>query len=118
MRILSFLISITLVSLVFNSQCEDIKNPSKAKECNGKDTGYSGGYCCFVDYSCTLKGSSTKNEGKSCEGITKEEYDLIETSVKASKESAKSVCDKYKYSIKCNSSYLKISLIGLLFILI
>ena len=118
MRIFSFLIFIILISFVFNSACSDKTNPSKAKDCNGLDTGYSGGYCCYVESSCTPKGSSTKNEDKDCEAYTKEEYDKIEAETKAYKELAKASCDKYKYTIKCNSSYLKISLLGLLFILI
>lgn len=83
--------------------CKSIKNPSKKSDCNGKlssteQNKYS--HCCYVD----------NDEGKACVALKKDEFDSLEQNIKEAKDKGEKVG-----TIECNSSYLKIGLLSLLF---
>jgi len=110
-QVISLLI---LVSYIYTAQyCNSYPNsPSKAEDCNSLKA--NGGYCCLVK-------SNSKNE---CTGYSTTEYKAIKEMVKLykkcnydKKEDGDCVEDK-DYSIDCKSSYLVLSLLSLILLLL
>ena len=98
------------------------KSPSKAKDCNNaisdtvKDSNY---YCCFLEYKYDKKPEGMAQEGKSCVFYDKDEYDKVKDTVDTSKKAAEAANNKLKkLKIKCQSAYLKIGVITLIFALL
>ncbi len=98
------LILLLIVYINTEDDCDDIKNPSSKKDCNGKlssnDKEKKYTHCCFLE-----------NDGqKACLSFTQKEFDDIEKNMKEAKDKGEKVG-----SIECNSSYIKIGLLSLLF---
>ena len=93
------LLSVTTVE-VEETNCDDIQNPTKNKDCNGKlstsDKNKEFKYCCYVD----------RDGGKWWEGITQDMYYKIQENEKYYKEN--------NIIIECFSSYLALGFLLLI----
>lgn len=107
MKNIVLLISILLVSFVLNKYCGG--TASKFDDCKDLEKVEGISHCCFVE------AEYNGEEAKMCVPLTKAEYDNIGDYVKKATENAPS---GYDYDIDCGSSYLYISLLGLLLFLI
>ena len=69
--VLGFLIVLLSAETVEETDCDEIQNPTKKKDCNGKlstsDKNEDYKYCCYLE----------TNDGKLCEAYSQEEYDEI-----------------------------------------
>ena len=106
------------------ASCEEGSfTPSKKSDClnaiddEAKNAGY---YCCFVEYKLKSKPENAAKEGNACTLLNKNEYDNIKDTIKKYKNEVKEEENNEfkKLKIKCQSSYLKIGVIGLIFALI
>ena len=95
---------ILFISFIYiNSYCEEIEEPKKKEDCNGKLSEKDknrGDYCCFLD----------SREGKECIILTQNDYDNINDLIQ----------DHRKENIQflnCHSFYLKIGFLIILFLL-
>ena len=95
--VLGFLIVLLSASTAEEIDCDDIPNPTKKKDCNGKlstsDKNVNLKYCCYIE----------RDGEKECEGITKEVYDQIGDNKKEYK--------KANIKIECFSSYLALGIL-------
>ena len=102
--VLGFLIAFSISD---ETNCLLISNPSSKKDCNeklstwDKENNYK--YCCFYQI----------GDDKSCIPYTQEMYDFIGEAKKAS--SGQTTASNVKAKLECNSSYLKLGLLSLLF---
>ena len=98
--VLGFLIVLLSATTVEETNCDEIENPSNKKDCNGKlstsDKNDNLKYCCYFEDS----------DGKSCEGLTKDEYDQIGDHKKDYK--------KANIKIECFSSNLSLGFLLLI----
>ena len=114
MKIFQAISILILVSYYTAQYCDSYPDsPSKAEDCNSHKA--NGGYCCLVK-------SNSKNE---CVGYSTNEYKAIKEMVKFNKKCnyKKSKndddCEEDKdYSIDCKSSYLVLSLLSLILLLL
>ena len=103
-----------LISYVFTgtSYCDNGKppSPSKAEDCKNHKT--NGGYCCL----------EKSSRGTFCSGYGPNEYKAIKEIVKLNKKCNYDIgddCGEDKdYSIDCKSSYLVLSLLSLILLLL
>ena len=107
MRFYLTIILLALIAYANNEECDNISNPSKKKDCNGKlaESEKTDGYthCCFLDY----------GGGKSCYAVKKNEYDNIENTIKEIEKDSNSKVNK----LECHSLFLKLGFLNLLFFL-
>ena len=116
MRSLVLLISILLASFVLNDSCTG-KDATKYDDCKNLQKSDPSNYCCFVESEYTVGDKEEKHKG--CLEITKKDYDNIKDYVKEIKsEAEKSGVKDISYDIDCSCSYLTISLLGLIILLI
>ena len=114
MKIYQAITILILVSYIYSSYCDGSQptSPTKADDCNSHKA--NGGYCCFV--------KSKKENG--CNGYSANEYKAIKEMVKLNKKcnydlGNKDDCEEDKdYSIDCKSSYLVLSLLSLILLLL
>ena len=108
MKFYTVFILVLLIAYI-NSDCEDI-NPSGKKDCKDKlseseKTNYS--YCCYLE---------TESGDKVCWALTKDEYNDIDNYIKeAEKDSEGNLKIK---SLDCNSLFLKLGFMNILFFLL
>jgi len=105
MKFFSTIILLALITYTINTECSGIQ-PSEKKDCHGKlsDTEkktYS--YCCYYE---------TDND-KSCQHITKDEYDHIKSTIKAMEKLYNT-----KIKLDCHSLFLKLGFLNILFFLL
>ena len=109
MKIHQILLVIALFGFIISTDCDDIENPTKKKDCNGKlsedDKAAGIKYCCYLEV----------DNNKGCMGITQEAYDSIGKSKSESNNSDNKSSSKGK--IECQSLYLKSALIYILLFL-
>ena len=90
--VLGFLIVLLSATTVEETDCDEIQNPTKKKDCNGKlstsDKNDNYKYCCYLE----------SDAGNSCSAYTQDEYDHIGALKKEYK--------KANIKIECFSSYL------------
>ena len=115
MKVLFALISILLLSFIYSdekcsretekkSDCHNIKLSDEKK-------------CCYFNYIYTDE-DGKEQEAKGCGDLTKAEYDAIDKYIDDIKKDYEKD-EKFKIkSIDCNSYYLHITILSLLFILI
>ena len=103
--VLGFLIAFSLSD---DEACVTLnRNPTSKKDCNGKlsqaekDSNFK--YCCYVE----------SGDYKQCIAYTQEMYDFIGKA--KSESSSTTTTSSAKGKIECNSSYLKLGLLSLLF---
>lgn len=90
-------------------------DPRKAEDCNSQSVTGNEYRCCFEYYIYLTGKSKIKNEVKQCIGITKMDYDEIESYEKYKKEIIeKTKGDVDDYEIDCSSKYFYISTISLI----
>ena len=114
MKIYQAISILILVSYIYTTDyCDSYPDsPSKAEDCNSHKA--NGGYCCFVK-------SKKEND---CIGYSTNEYKAIKEMVKLNKKcnydlGNKGDCEEDKdYSIDCKSSYLVLSLLSLILLLL
>ena len=98
--VLGFLIVLLSATTVEETDCDDIKNPSKKKDCNGKlstsDKSENYKYCCYLE----------SDAGKTCSAYTQEDYDEIGDHKKDYKKAG--------VKIECFSSYLALGFLLLI----
>ena len=117
MKIITFIISILLVSFIISEDCDKEEGVSSKKDCKGLTVSKDGNYCCFVKSKYTEDGKT--EDFKGCGEYTKEEYDNMEKFVDQLKKKAKDDGDTdYSLSIDCASSYLQYYLASLLLLII
>ena len=108
MKVYLTIILLALIAYINNEECEEISNPSKKKDCNGKlaESEKTNGYthCCFLDYGGV----------KTCYSIKKNEYDNIENTIKEVEKNTNSKVKK----LECYSLFLKLGFLNLLFFLL
>ena len=99
-----------LLFVYINSNCEDEGfTPSKKKDCkdrltdSDKNDGYS--YCCFIEI---------KDGTKGCWKLTKDNYNNIKDYIKHEEEGM----DGKVKTLYCNSLFLKLGLMNILFFLL
>ena len=115
MKVLFALISILLLSFIYSDEkC----SPDKTNKSDCHNVQLSDGKkCCYFNYMYTDDDGKEK-EAKGCGELTKAEYDDINKYIEdAKKENEKDENFKLK-SLDCNSYYLHITILSLLFILI
>ena len=109
MNIYQILLVLASFELSISTNCAEIVNPTKKKDCNGyvsEDDKAAGiKYCCYLEV----------DNNKGCMGITQEAYDSIGKSKKEAKDSDNKSSSKGK--IECQSLYLKSALIYILLFL-
>ena len=107
MKIFQILLVIALFGFIFSTDCDDIQNPTKKKDCNEKlseDDKTAGiKYCCYLEV----------GNNRACMGFTQDAYDEIGKAKKSSDDSSSS---KEKGKIECQSLFLKFALINLVFL--
>ena len=104
MRSIVFLLSILMVSYVFNSSCEGV-NKDSGDDCKKLDTETKSNHCCLE----ISKFGGTTN--KECVEISNELYEKIGEYLDTTR---KGLASGYEYDIDCGCSYLSISLLSLL----
>ena len=116
MKKLAFIISIFLMSYIYSESCDSKEAATGYKDC--KDLTVSGNYkyCCFIKNSVSYKGQSS--EYKSCESLTKEQYDQIKKYIDEVEAEAKKEGYEYKIEINCKSNYLQYYLATLLLLIL
>ena len=103
--------------------CDDGSfTPSKESDCTNvlgseaKDAGYR---CCFIEYQFKSKPENMSQEGNECLIFNQTQYKNMNDRIEEVKDEAKQKGNEFtKLKVKCQSSYLKIGLIGLIFALI
>ena len=107
MKFYSAFILVLLIAYI-NSDCDDIE-PSGKKDCkdrltdSDKNAGYS--YCCFVEI---------KDGAKGCWKLTKDNYNNIKDYIKHEEEGM----DGKVKTLYCNSLFLKLGFMNILFFLL
>ena len=98
--VLGFLIVLLSAETVEETDCDEIQNPTKKKDCNGKlstsDKNENYKYCCYFE----------SDEGKVCLAYTQEDYDEIGDHKKYYKKAG--------IKIECFSSYLSLGFLLLI----
>ena len=116
MKIITFIISILLVSFIISEDCEK-EGVSSQKDCKDLTVSKDGNHCCFIKSKYTKDGNT--EESKDCGEYTKEEYDKMKDYVdEAKKQAEKAGYTKVSLSIDCASSYLQYYLASLLLLII
>ena len=107
MKFYSAFILVLLIAYI-NSDCEDI-NPSGKKDCKDKlseaDKNMGNSYCCYLE---------AESGNKACQALTKDEYNDIE----GSKKKVEAQRDAKLKTIYCNSLFLKLGFMNILFFLL
>ena len=112
MKIYQAITILILVSYIYSSYCDGSQptSPTKADDCNSHKA--NSGYCCFVK----SKG------GNECEGYGPKGIKIVKDLVKVYKKCNLGVrddCEEDKdFSIDCKSSYLVLSLLSLILLLL
>ena len=104
-----------LYSLQEGDMCEEKENPKSKSDCNDRKIDEEYYKCCYVKYSMKLNGE--KEDGEKCEAITKANYDRINDYISDEEKDGRDV----EYDIKkydCNSTYLLISIMSLIILLL
>ena len=116
MKIITFIISILLVSFIISESCNK-EGVSSQKDCKDLTVSKDGNHCCFGKSKLTKDGKT--EEYKACEEVTKEMYDNIKKYIDdAKKEMEDEGYTKISFSIDCASSYLQYYLASLLLLII
>ena len=112
MKIYQAITILILVSYIYNDYCDgsQVRPPTKAEDCTNHKA--NGGYCCFMK----SKG------GNNCVSYGPKGIKIVKDLVKAYKKCNLSVgddCEEDKdFSIECKSSYLVLSLLSLILLLL
>ncbi len=104
MKLYTFILLVLLIIYVNSTDCEDIQNVSKKKDCNGKlsdDDKKKYSHCCYAE---------DENGNKRCDPVTQTEFDGLEALLKAAKE----LGQESKGKFDCNSNYIKFGFLSLL----
>lgn len=104
MKLYTFILLVLLIIYVNSTDCEDIQNVSKKKDCNGKlsdDDKKHYSHCCYAE---------DENGNKACTPITQAHFDSLEALSKAAKE----LGQESKGKFDCNSNYIKFGFLSLL----
>ena len=110
MKLYQIALFLLFVSYVYTDEtdCIYIASPSKKSDCNEKlseaDKANKYTHCCYQE----------SGNSKACVAITQEIFD----SIGKSSSSAKKAASDAHYKIECNSKYLTIGIISLLFFLL
>ena len=109
MKFYTVFILVLLIAYI-NSDCEDI-NPSGKKDCKDKlseaDKNRGNSYCCYLE---------SESGAKACWALKKDEYNDIDNYIKeAEKDSEGNLKIKTLY---CNSLFLKLGFMNILFFLL
>ena len=108
MKSIVFLIFLLMVSYVLNDYCSGLAQ--KTEDCTKLEKyTYKDGYCCLEEVEAA--GQSVKT----CVEISKDDYNNIKDYVSRAEKLLNNAVD---YDIDCGSSYLSMSLLGLLLFLI
>ena len=114
MKFYQIALFLLFVSYVYTDDvnCNFIANPSKKSDCNEKlsesdKSVYKFTHCCYQEL----------GDLKACVALTQEGFDAIGKSSKST-NTANQVASGVHYKIECNSHYLTIGILSLLFFLI
>lgn len=114
MKLYQIALFLLLVSYVYSADtdCILIANPSKKADCNEKLSETDKNvlkytHCCYQEF----------GDLKSCVPVTQEGFEAIGKSDKST-NTAKQVASDIHYKIECNSQYITIGIINLLFFLL
>ena len=98
-----------------DTECENKANPKSKKDCNGLGVGDK--YKCWYVKSSHKEDDGSKKQEEECEPISKADYDRIKDYIKEQEETWKAIeLDIEKYD--CNSTYLLISIMSLIVLLL
>ena len=104
---------LALLSLTFCTDCDDMLKADSYKDC--KDlTVEAGNFCCYVEFEGEVMGVS--GEYGYCEELTPEQQKDLDKTEKEMNAAYEGLGD-VSYSIDCNSNYLSMAFLALLFIL-
>ena len=117
MKLLTFIISILLLSYIITSECGRKENPKKDSDCKDlkvdTDEGYK--YCCYSKVEAKVDGEKKTVEG--CTELKQDDYDKIKDYIKNWEEESKDIEVKVK-KLDCHSVYLTGSILSLLLLLL
>ena len=115
MRFIKLLVSIIVISFVLNIDCDG--DGSNYKDCKDRKVEASTSRCCFLTTKYTFLGEKVTEKG--CEEVTKHEYENINDYITTAKEIVKGLGAKdVDLKVDCNSSYLTLSILGLIMLLL
>ncbi len=100
---------------MFLTECDG--SGKNAKDCKKRTVTNSTDHCCYTTISLNIMG--VKESDKGCDEITKDEYNDIKKYI----NEVKGVLEEYgatdiKFTVDCSSSYLILSILGLIIFLI
>ncbi len=115
MKPIILLVFIIVISLVFNAECDG--SGSSVNDCKKRTVTKSTDHCCYSSSSYTYMG--VKESEKGCVEVPKNEYENIKKYI----DTAISVIEAFggkdvKLSVDCSSSYLILSILGLVIFLL
>ena len=115
MKLLYVLLICLLSSLSKAQDCDDTE-ATKFSDCENLNLKLGDYRCCYVESKYTFLGMNY--DEKECVGVTKEQYDDIDSYTRSSKNLLELMGKVEKYKVNCGSNYLFISLLlSLLFLL-
>lgn len=117
MKLLTFIISILLLSYIITSECERKENPKKDSDCKDLtvDTASGYKYCCYAKYE--YKEGGDKKTAEFCTELKQNDYDKIKDYIKDWENEEKEYGLKFK-KLDCHSVYLTGSILSLLLLLL
>ena len=118
MKLLTFIISILLLSYIITSECERKENPKKDSDCKDlkvdTDEGYK--YCCYAKVEGKIDGE--KKTVERCEELKQDDYDKIKDYIKNWENGDGKEMELKVKKLDCHSVYLTVSILSLLLLLL
>ena len=116
MKVIILLVSIIMISFVLNKVCEG--EAENYNECKNRKLEDSSHRCCFFSTKFTILGQQMTEKG--CEEITKTQFDNIQEHIKQSEQALLDLegVKDVNVVVNCISSYLSLSILGLIILLI